>query len=331
MIRMRSAYWCNVKALMLLLAVYGHWIEPEIGTDACMAWQYRWIYLVHMPMFAFLSGLFINSARDCIRQIKRFIPLYTALQGIAAVLTMGKVDLLTPWWYLWYLLSMCIWCCAGFIWFSLGGRGRVQLPAASLCISILAGCVPWMDRTLSLSRTAAFLPFFTAGLVVSPDVDFRKYRVRGLAAGVFTSVIAVLLAEDIPVEFLYHAEPYVQKFSGAVLRLVCCVVSAALCVFILAFTPDIRFPWTRWGADTLPAYLVHGPMVGFLRMFWTPWPMRLLASMVLLTVAEMFFRGIGGMYGIARREGRGVRGCFSGDIQPSCPGCIPVSHSPDPG
>lgn len=331
MVRLRSAYWCNVKALMLFLVVYGHWIEPSVGSDACIEWQYRWIYLVHMPMFAFLSGLFINSPEDCIRQVKRLLPLYGILQGAMALLGGGDVGLLTPWWYLWYLLSMCMWCGAGYMWFRSGGRGRAALLAIALGVSLLAGCVPGIGRTLSLSRTAAFFPFFAAGLVLSPKIDLRKYRLQAAAGGVFAAVVTVLTAKSVPVTFLYHAEPYAEPLSGVLMRLLCSMASAILCFFVLAFTPDIRFPWTRFGADTLPVYLVHGPAVGMLRNFDLPWPLRAAGAMAFVMAADVFFRWRRGMYGVTAGERRGSCGRFSGGVRTVCPGRIPVSHGPDPG
>ncbi len=112
MIKLRHADYCNLKLFLLYLVVYGHWIEAWIESSEVCLWQYRIIYLIHMPLFAFLSGLFLRNQEDCVKQIRRLLPLYGLLQLIAVVFGGGQVSLLTPFWHLWYLLSYCFW--AGF-------------------------------------------------------------------------------------------------------------------------------------------------------------------------------------------------------------------------
>ena len=62
MVKLRNAYYCNLKLLLIFLVVYGHAIEPSISEDPSLYRIYRLIYLFHMPLFAFLSGLFVKSA-----------------------------------------------------------------------------------------------------------------------------------------------------------------------------------------------------------------------------------------------------------------------------
>lgn len=73
MIKLRQAGYCNLKLLLLYLVVYGHWLETSIGNSKIVLVQYRIIYYIHMPLFAFLSGLFLRSKGDCARQIKPWL------------------------------------------------------------------------------------------------------------------------------------------------------------------------------------------------------------------------------------------------------------------
>ena len=117
MIKLREARYCNLKFFLMFLVIYGHLIEPKIWSAEVLMIQYKWIYLVHMPLFCFLSGLFINKERDCRVQFFKIFPLYIILQAIAILLGNGSVKAFTPWWILWYLLSYSIWLCVSYLWF----------------------------------------------------------------------------------------------------------------------------------------------------------------------------------------------------------------------
>lgn len=272
MIKLRQAGYCNLKLLLIYLVVYGHWIEAGIRQSPALMMQYRWIYLVHMPLFAFLSGLFLRTGSDCLRQLRRMLPMYLLLQTVAVLLSGGAVRPLTPYWHLWFLLSCCVWMGTGFLWFRFcGGRGGLWIPMAGILLGCGAGYVSWIGRPLSLSRTLVFFPYFWAGLLCRPDFPWQKLRPWGLCA----LLLAVILMWDRPVSvvFLYHAAPYGKMAHGGQTRLLCYLVSSLLCLFLLTFVPDRRFFFTRMGADTMPVYLLHGPLVLRLRELPLPWPL----------------------------------------------------------
>ena len=52
----RSAYVDNVKAILIILVVFGHLFSPIVAREAPGSWLYRLILLFHMPAFAFISG-----------------------------------------------------------------------------------------------------------------------------------------------------------------------------------------------------------------------------------------------------------------------------------
>ena len=107
MVKLRNAYYCNLKLFLIWLVIFGHLIEPDIGTSPGLYELYRLIYLFHMPLFVFLSGLFLRDSQGCIRQLRRMLPIYLICQIIAVAL--GQTRWHTPWWILWYLLSLCCW------------------------------------------------------------------------------------------------------------------------------------------------------------------------------------------------------------------------------
>lgn len=52
----------NLKALMLLLVIVGHTLDPYIVEEnSFYRYLMQYIYLFHMPMFAFVTGYFSKN------------------------------------------------------------------------------------------------------------------------------------------------------------------------------------------------------------------------------------------------------------------------------
>lgn len=249
MVKLRSAYYCNLKLFLIWLVLLGHLIEPRIGSEPELYRLYRLIYLFHMPLFAFLSGLFLKDSTGCLRQFRRILPLYLLCQGTAVLL--GQTSWHTPWWVLWYLLSLCFWLPGGALLCRLN-RGKWLILALSFAAGCLAGEIEWIGRPFSLSRTIVFFPWFCLGMLLPPDVCWRRLRIPGLAA-------VLLIRPKMSPVTLYHAAP-----CDPLVRLECYFCALALGMLVLAWCPAKRFPWSRVGANTLPAFLLHAPLAALL-------------------------------------------------------------------
>lgn len=289
MVKLRSAYYCNLKLWLIWLVIFGHWIEPQIWENAVLYRLYRWIYLIHMPLFSYLSGLFLRDSRDCLRQLQRMLPLYLLTQSAAAAL--GWPDWRTPCWYLWYLLSLSCWLLLAAVFLRWKRCGWLVL-ALSVAAGCLAGQAAWVGRSWSLSRTLVFFPWFWLGVLTPPDIPWFHFRGAGIAA----LGIVLLAKPQMNVTVLYHAGPCAPG-----LRLECYAYALLLGLFALSWCPRRRFPWTRAGADTMPAYLIHGPVVWLLRQHLTDsiW----LWTTLFLYIIHQAMRWHG-LYGITGKEAR---------------------------
>ena len=282
MVKLRSAYYCNLKLLLIFLVILGHWIEPEIGSSPVLNRVYRTIYLFHMPLFAFLSGLFVKDRGACIRQLRRMAPVYLLCQTAAVAL--GQTPWHTPWWILWYLLSLCFWLPAA--WMLLGlPRGKWAALALSLLLGCLSGRAAWIGRTLSLSRTIVFFPYFWLGVLVPADVPWYRFRVPALLG------LPALLT-DISAVTLYHTGP-----CAPITRLRCYLAAGVLGLLVLSWCPRRRFPWTRAGADTMAAYLIHGPLIRLIGPVPHPVPATA-ALLYIIHIATKWYQP----YGILGKE-----------------------------
>ena len=308
MVKLRDARYCNLKLLLIYLVIYGHLIEPGIWQSKILMIQYKWIYLFHMPAFCFLSGLFLNNSKACSCQCLRMVLLYALLQSLAVFLGNGRFSPLTPYWHLWYLLSYSTWAALGWIWFRCcRGKGKTIIMVCSIVAGCLAGLHPDIGREYSLSRTLVFFPFFFLGLISDSGFPWQKLRLWGLAAIVIVFALMALWGNRISAVFLYQAAPYGRTENGVQLRLICYLLGALICVFLLSITPMQRFPFTRVGADTMPAYLIHAPIVLIIRELDIPWPYHLLIAGAILYATYKLLQWHSRLYGIVPTERRGGR------------------------
>lgn len=311
MVKLRDARYCNLKLLLIYLVIYGHLIEPGIWNFQTLMAQYRWIYLFHMPLFCFLSGLFLNNHKACGNQFRKMLSLYILLQTAAVLLGNGKVKPLTPYWHLWYLLSYIAWAGIGWIWFRFyKGNGKILILVISILVGCAAGFIPSIGRVHSLSRTLVFFPYFWAGLMCDHSFPWQRLKSFGLIALGIVFAVMLIGGNNISAVFLYQAAAYGPLKNGFGLRLICYLLGFLLCLFLLSFIPAKRFPFTRAGANTMPAYLLHAPIVLYLRELDIPWIFYLLITAMILYGVYKILQWHSKMYGIIpsrRREHQWLR------------------------
>lgn len=274
-IKKRDVSYCNLKLLLIFLVVYGHVIEPWIGDSAALALQYRLIYSVHMPLFVFLSGLFLKKKEGCLRQMLRMLRDYVIVQGImlfaGPALLDKKVVFCVPYWHFWYLLSLAFWSGAAFLWhLSVESfRWMVSVPVKLILIGCAAaggcaaGCVGSIGRVWSLSRSIAFFPYLLAGVFCPADIRWSRYRLWGLLALLAGGLLFLLIQPELPVSFLYHAAPYgtVGNIRGVSMRFACYLTGGLLSFFLLTWIPQGKLICSRAGMDTMGIYLCHAFLV----------------------------------------------------------------------
>ena len=208
----RIALFDNIKGLLIILVVVGHVAHPVHNDNPAISCLFDVIYLFHMPLFVFVSGLFAKHAKNerggvNPNRILSFA-LLAALYQLALMLINGAS--LTPGRFLqftsapWYLLAMAYWYAAAPMLLRLGWRRGMAL---SLALSYASGLVDLSDGLLAISRSLAFLPWFAAGLYcpVEQVVAFKESRSRPVRA---TLAAAVVLAAAIALARVLDARAY---------------------------------------------------------------------------------------------------------------------------
>ncbi len=276
MAKYRDPYVCNLKLLLIFLVIFGHLLEPHIGADALARGLYQFIYIFHMPLFAFLSGLYFSSPESCLRQSLNAFKWYAIAQLVP--LLCGRLGpysravqlFFLPYWHLWYLFSLGSWAliAAGTrTWQTrfagkrgASGRFPACIFAAAVLISLLAGLIPFLRRGLSLSRTLVFLPYVLLGMFagknIRPLADQCRKRLPVLVP--LAAVLTFAVLRLVPPEFLWQATPYANgALTGMSTRLLCLPAALAVGALVLALTPRRKLPFSATGAETLWIYLLH--------------------------------------------------------------------------
>ena len=255
------------RLLLMVLVVLGHLFE-QYWWGAFEA-SYRFLYLFHIPAFAFLSGMVARDRvgpADAERLVFGVLLVYLVHQGLMALLDSslsGRPFVLAlhlPNWVLWYLLSLACWRLL------LPLLVVLRWPLAWACLlALLAGAVPYVEYPWSLSRTLVFLPFFVAGHLWSNRRGCQLPKLNaGLAVLLLGAVaVAAHFTADFSRKWYYGTVGYAQLhqdfWQGASYRGFYLVVAAAGVIGFLGLCA--RLPAPAWlaglGRYSIAPYILH--------------------------------------------------------------------------
>lgn len=277
----RDPYFSNLKFILIFLVILGHLIEKYIYVNHDLYSIYTVIYMVHMPLFAFISGFFSKNSYRKLNRIWKigglFFLLHLGWLLVNLLLTGDIGDWKTPYWYFWYLLSLFCWKWMGIFLQFINRRVlskmnkifRISVVITTIILGCFSGVIWWIGRNFSLSRTLVFFPFYYIGLRCSMKVINRIKNIRlmkklliSATAFIIAFILGSLLMRFVPITFLHHAEGFkalnLSISLGIHARLISYIIAASLGLAILALTPSKELWFSKFGADTFPVYISHG-------------------------------------------------------------------------
>ena len=170
----------NLKCLLIFAVVFGHMLELFMGKNDGFKVIYLVIYSFHMPLFAFVSGVFARYSPEKIRN--HLIYPYVVFQILYLLFANNvlekeaEVQFTTPYWLLWYLFASIAWNLllplvqgGGFTW-----RKKAVVLTAAFLAGILIGFDDKAGYYLSFSRIVEFFPYFLMGAYYREWSDRRK-------------------------------------------------------------------------------------------------------------------------------------------------------------
>ena len=296
----RIAVWDNARFVLILLVVVAH-VVSTVRTQTSFGYGlYTFIYLFHMPAMIALSGLFskADAAPKTVRSTLQLLVTWLSWEAIWALIHffssgrgLPESWLVAPAWTLWFLVTLAT------MRILLPYIVRLRHPLLfSIALALAAGLSPVVGTQFSASRTLCFLPFFVAGWMITNRGWLRgewfarpTVALRGAAAallGLLAAAVAILaplrkewridtwlvwrddyawLFDHAPVMGWAPDEWWAIALGGAGMRLGFLLVAAAMTLALLLLVPRGHGVITVWGTRTLYVYLLHGPIVSYLR------------------------------------------------------------------
>lgn len=272
----RIYYFDNLKFLLILLVVIGHYVDPFSETCPIYKSVYLFIYTFHMPLFIFITGFFSKSSmkKEGGFQFGRVISFFILYAGLSYLIYFIEFymdgrdvtyDILSTPNSSWYLLACCFW----YLMIPVLGNIKpvITLPLL-VAIAILAGYTDLVGDFLVLSRVLCFAPFFMAGYYISKKRVIKITSVhwifRLLAFAALAAVFIILVKyQDYFLQFrglLTSRNSYAifeSADDGAFYRAIWFVTATVLSYCFMLIVPKRKLFFTKLGENTLQTYIWH--------------------------------------------------------------------------
>lgn len=272
-VKLRNPYWDNIKFLLIIFVVIGHFLDYLTGSNRLAQAIYVFLYSFHMPMFLFVSGLFLKYDDKHRLRIDRVV--YYILIGYAMKFGLFLVDLIAggdPEWS-WLTTSNAPWymfVTAGYlilVYLIRKANPKIILPITIL-ISLAAGYFDFIGDFLCLSKFLVFFPFFYAGYCLTSQKAEKFLDNKALKGAGITVIVAFAVFCFAFTDYAYMLRPvFASRYSyaamefphiGILLRIIQYFIAMFSIVAICAVVPkkNIRFISSS-GSRTLPIYFIH--------------------------------------------------------------------------
>ena len=299
----RNIYWDNVKGLLILLVVLGHYLILYVDKGVAgplVSTVYYWIYSFHMPLFVFVSGYFSDRlergrSKAVFRLLIPFFIFNSLMQFWFFRQTGQYAGPLMPVYVNWYLLALFIW--------------RMLLPEilairGILLISFVSafavGFLDSINNYLALCRVVAFLPFFILGYRARVDHWEHFFDRRNLKTFIFlvatVSIVYLFGISNILSTYVFIAFPYpAPKVVWLVIRVAYFVLAVCAGFAVLCICPRSHIPiLTKAGRNSLLIFLIHRYLTFVFNCYvpievWSDW---YLPIAVLVSIATLLILGL---------------------------------------
>ena len=278
--KQRFPKWDNLKCVLIVLVVLGHCIETFIDDSWLFKRMWSMIYVFHMPLFAFVSGLFAKNTIADKLKLKKNICFYLKAYFIYKILLMfvrlvfsgeGKFNLFYEKSIPWYMLAMALFLVITYL-------VRKVRPSYVLFVSVLLACAIGFDNTigdfLTLTRVINFYPFFIVGYYAKSDMKiFESSRTKRILSVIV--LIGFIAVSWVYISKLYNLRPmltgrnpyssFCRVENGILYRIAYYVVASIISLAIIYLMPNKISSFTFLGKKSLQIYIWHGVVLNILR------------------------------------------------------------------
>ena len=271
----RNYFLDNYKALLILLVVTGHFIEPCHTNNAFLE-ALKWIiFSFHMPAFIFISGFFSKKDMSFEKLIQKLVIPYFVYEFLYYFLYVFIIHKETglylnrPKFSLWYLMALFFW--------------RVLTPyvrkiPGNMFIAFTAGLLVGfteLGNFFSIPRTLVFYPFFLAGYYFQEswfEALRRHWKALTFGLSAFVALflgLTALSGTELTTFIFYGRYSYqdmnMPGIEGLLVRAGCYAISFLALFALCAFIPRKQHFFSVLGVRTMPIYLFHGMIYSALK------------------------------------------------------------------
>lgn len=256
----RSAYFDNLKGLLMFLVFTGHCLDTCRQIFVSADYLFALIYLFHMPLMFFVSGVFSKKERSVTELFDTLIFPALPFELLYFLIHWGlgmdnAHQFMTPifaYWYVFVLfgfrsllpLLKCV-------------RGIIPL---SFALAILIGLNSEIGQYMSLGRFFCMLPFFMMGYFADVDA-LPKIRMWNHFLGIgLISLSAAALAvylQSTSSEVPFQLSTAYESVAGIVGRIFQFAFCIPIALGIMNLIPDKKCSLTQMGKNSLMVYFLH--------------------------------------------------------------------------
>lgn len=269
----RIWYFDNIKFVLILLVVTGHFAETIMDTSQLAFSLRTFIYSFHMPAFIMISGMFYSEKREKnIRNVIFYFTVFLLMQSVSIIKgiclgTMESFDVFVVSGVPWYLLALCIWSIiTSFLPRNMISRKYVIILAFTL------GLIIGYDNSLPtdvfcISRVIVFYPFFLLGTIIDKNrlVSFSQRKDVKIASICIITIVAILClfyTDYIsPINPLLSARHQYYEtglyYWGACLRAALYIVELLMTFSVISLVPRRNLLISKLGTRTISVYALH--------------------------------------------------------------------------
>ena len=229
-----------------------------------------------MPLFTFVSGYFCEmSSRTTKEKVKSILLVYICGQIFYYFfnsIILGKssdfVELLSPQWTLWYLLSLTFW----YIIYDFIGDKKKWLIFSTI-IALYIGFDKSVGAYVSSSRTFFFLPFFILGTMFKKDYIsiLKKNSIKLFLSSGIIILILFFISNYVRVESLfeytYYTAYFEKEFIPLLLRIYHYIGATVLGMTIIILVSNKKTLLSKIGSYSLCMYLCHGAVIKLIHKY----------------------------------------------------------------
>ena len=271
----RDYLFDNYKALLIILVIIGHFIQPCYDNNILLYTVKYVIYAFHMPAFIFISGYFSKKNTSWQKSFQKVLMPYFSFELIYYFYynyCLGlntDLNLAVPKFSLWYLLALFVWKIA-----TPYVRCIPHYFGLSVVAGLAIGFLPAGGKIFSISRIFVFYPYFLAGTLLDREkltsLRTNLNRMIGIS-GISTFIMFVALFADkigLKLDFFYGKSSYTKMgqdpFEGIVMRLFCYGIGFFFTYAIAILMKEEETIFSKLGIASMSVYLFHGLFFKFL-------------------------------------------------------------------